>query len=165
MIKKLFSIFAVMLMSLAANAQNTFVDLGLPSGTLWATCNVGADSPEEEGKYFAWGETSEKSTYYDWSHYEYCKGTVTTLTKYCTVEKWSGNLSMDGLTELLPEDDAATVNLGAEWQMPIKAQFEELFNNSYTTTEWTTLNGMKGAMITSKSNGRSIFLPASGYRG
>ena len=165
--KKLFLLLGAMMTffgAQTANAQNTFVDLGLPSGTLWATCNVGADNPAGDGYYLAWGETFEKSTYYDWEHYKYCKGTSKTLTKYCTVEEWSGNISMDGLTELLPEDDAATVNWGFEWQMPSKAQFEELFNSGYTTTEWTTLNGKNGMRITSKSNGRSIFLPASGYK-
>lgn len=143
------------------NAQNTFVDLGLPSGTLWATCNVGASSPGEEGTYFAWGETSGKTSY-TWSSYKHCKGTVSSLTKYCTEENRGNNGFKDGLTELQPEDDAATANWGKDWQMPSEAQFKELMNDSYTTKEWTKLNGNYGAMITSKSNGHSIFLPALG---
>ena len=144
------------------NAQNTFVDLGLPSGTLWATCNVGASSPEENGKYFAWGETSDKSTY-AWSSYKY--GTSErAMTKYCTDKEYGINGFKDGLTELLPEDDTATANWGKEWQMPSDAQFEELFNSNYTTLAWTTLNGKRGAMITSNSNGHSIFLPATGFK-
>ena len=147
--------------TLKMNAQNTFVDLGLPSGTLWATCNVGADSPEKAGTFFAWGETSGKATY-EYSNYKHCKGTTSSLTKYCTDEKKGYNGFTDGLTELQPEDDAATANWGNEWQMPSEAQFKELLDDSYTTKEWTTLNGNNGLMITSKSNGRSIFLPASG---
>ena len=145
------------------NAQNTFVDLGLPSGTLWATCNVGASSPGGLGTYFAWGETSGKTSY-GWNSYKHSNGTNSSLTKYCTVEKRGDNGFTDGLTELQPEDDAATANWGNEWQMPSEAQFEELFNDNFTTKEWTTQNGYKGVMITSKSNGHSIFLPALGYK-
>ena len=131
-----------------------WVDLGLPSGTLWATCNVGASSPEEYGDYFAWGETEPKSDY-NWSTNKYCKGTVDTMTRYCTCGI---------LTELEPSDDAATANWGSGWQMPSDEQLEELYNISYTTTTWTTMNGVEGWKITSKSNGNSIFLPAAGYR-
>ena len=137
-----------------------YVDLGLPSGTLWATCNVGASSPEEYGDYFAWGETQPKTTY-NWSTYKYCKGTEDTLTKYCTM---SGYGTVDNKRELEPSDDAATVNWGSGWQMPSKEQLHELYNSSYTTTTWITMNGVKGRKITSKSNGNSIFLPASGCR-
>ena len=135
-----------------------YVDLGLPSGTLWATCNVGANSPEEYGNYFAWGETESK-TNYSWETYKYCKGTNNTMTKYCAQYG-----SVDNKTELEPSDDAATVNWGSEWQMPSSEQCAELSNYRYTTTTWTTLNGVEGAKITSKSNGNSIFLPAAGFR-
>ena len=140
-----------------------YVDLGLPSGTLWATCNVGASSPEEYGDYFAWGETTTKGTYntYNWSTYKYCKGIPSTLTKYCTR---SSDGTVDNKTELEPSDDAATANWGCGWQMPSREQCDELYNSSYTTTTWTTMNGVEGRMITSKSNGNSIFLPAAGYR-
>ena len=138
-----------------------YVDLGLPSGTLWATCNVGASKPEEYGDYFAWGETKPKSDY-TWSTYKYCQGTEPTLTKYCTNSSYG---TVDNKTELEPSDDAATVNWGSEWQMPSDEQFEELINSSYTTKTWTTMNGKYGRKITSKSNGNSIFLPAAGYRG
>ena len=126
-----------------------WVDLGLPSGTLWATCNVGACSPEEYGDYFAWGETTPKNTY-NWSTYF-----DSDLSKY--------NIN-DGLTELQSTDDAATANWGSGWQMPSLAQIKELCNSSNTTTEWTQVNGVNGRKITSKSNGNSIFLPAAGYR-
>ena len=131
-----------------------WVDLDLPSGTLWATCNVGANSPEEYGDYFAWGETKPKSNY-SWSTYFDSDDNGSSFKKYN---------KNSGLTELLPEDDAATANWGSPWRMPSFDQFEELFTSSYTTTEWTTLNDVYGRKITSKSNGNSIFLPAAGYR-
>ena len=140
--------------------EHEWVDLGLPSGTLWATCNVGANSPEEYGDYFAWGETEPKNDY-SWSTYKYCKGSKTTLTKYC---KGSDYGTVDNKTELEPSDDAATVNWGSGWQMPSEEQLEELYNSSYTTTTWTTMNGKYGMKITSKSNSNSIFLPAAGSR-
>ncbi|MBP5381307.1 MAG: hypothetical protein J6Y39_06240 [Bacteroidaceae bacterium] len=140
-----------------------YVDLGLPSGTLWATRNIGADNPEDFGDYFAWGETATKS-YYDWSSYKWCNGSETTITKYCSMSSNGYNGFTDNLTELLPEDDAAYVNWGSDWRMPTITQFEELLKNSYTTTEWTTKNGVYGRKITSKTNGNSIFLPAAGAR-
>lgn len=143
--------------------EHEWVDLGLPSGTLWATCNVGANSPEEYGDYFAWGETEPKYNYNYWSNYTYCNDT-NKMTKYCTDSFWGYDGFTDTLTELLPEDDAATVNWGSSWQMPSVEQFQELINNSYTTTKWTTQNGKNGRLITSKSNNNSIFLPAAGSR-
>ena len=140
--------------------EHDYVDLGLPSGTLWATCNVGASSPEEYGNHFAWGETEPKNDY-SWSTYKYCKGSNSTMTKYCTNSKYG---TVDNKTELEPSDDAATANWGNEWQMPSPEQLKELINSSYTTTTWTTMNGVYGRKITSKSNSNSIFLPAAGYR-
>ena len=137
-----------------------YVDLGLPSGTLWATKNVGAKSPEDYGSYFAWGETSTKSSY-DWSTYKYCKGSDDSLTKYNTNSSCG---TVDNKRELDLSDDAAYVNWGPEWRMPSENQFDELINSSYTTTEWTSLNGVEGRKIISKKNGKSIFLPAAGYR-
>ena len=141
-----------------------FVDLGLPSGTLWATMNVGASKPEDYGSYYAWGETegynNGKSTFNE-STYKWCNGSSSTLTKYNTSSNWG---TVDNKTELDLEDDAAYVNWGKQWRMPSLEQFEELINSSYTTTEWTTLNGVYGRKITSKTNGNSIFLPAAGYR-
>ena len=151
-----------------------YVDLGLPSGTLWATCNVGADSPEDYGLYFAWGETTGNTQdtsdgrSFDWSTYKYCSGSYSTLTKYCNDSSCGYNGFTDNLTELLLEDDAATANWGTNWRMPSYDQFNELFNSSYTTTtEWTTVNGVYGYKITSKMSGyvgNFIFLPAAGYR-
>ena len=143
--------------------NHEYVDLGLPSGTKWATCNVGASEPEEYGDYFAWGETTPKSTY-NWSTYKWCKGSETTKTKYCTQSDYGYNGFTDNLTELQPEDDAATANWGSGWRMPSSDQINELINDEYTTWEWTQLNGVYGRKVTSKSNGNSIFLPAAGIR-
>ena len=128
---------------------HTYVDLGLPSGLLWATCNIGAETPEDYGDYFAWGETQPKSDY-SWSTYQYGDGS--TFTKYT---------GSDGLTTLLPEDDAATANWGSGWRMPTQAEWQELLN--YTTHIWTTQNGVTGRLFTA-TNGNSLFLPAAGYR-
>ncbi len=137
-----------------------YVDLGLPSGLLWATCNVGAEFPEDYGDYFAWGETTPKDICY-WSNYQYCNGYSTTLTKYCNNSSYGYNGFTDDLTTLLPEDDAATANWGSGWRMPTKAEFEELCNN--TTVTWTRQNGVNGRLFTA-SNGNSLFLPAAGHR-
>ena len=135
--KNFFTILAVMLMSLTANAQHEYVDLGLPSGTLWATCNVGANSPEEEGDEFAWGET--------------------------TPYTGAGNYSFHENPAVLdPENDAATQNWGSIWRMPSIEQCEELINEEYTTSVNTTLNGVEGVRFTGK-NGNSIFLPSEQY--
>ena len=140
--------------------SHEYVDLGLPSGTLWATCNIGASKPEEYGNYFAWGETEPKDSY-KWSTYKWCNGSDSTMTKYCTDSKYG---TVDNKKELLPEDDAATANWGNDWCMPSLEQFEELYNPDYTTADIMTLNGVKGRKLTSKKNGKSIFLPAAGYR-
>lgn len=137
-----------------------YVDLGLPSGTLWATCNVGATTPEDYGDYFAWGETQPKDTY-NWSTYQYCNGDGDQLTKYCSNSSYGYNGFTDNLTILLPEDDAATANWGTGWHMPTKAEWEELLGN--TTVTLASQNGVNGCLF-SASNGNSIFLPAAGYR-
>ena len=111
-----------------------YVDLDLPSGTLWATCNVGAEKPEEYGDYFAWGETKTKENY-DWSTYKWCNGSEYELTKYCVSGRYG---TVDNKTELLPEDDAATANWGSNWCMPTVEQIEEL--HRYAKLENTTQN-------------------------
>ena len=142
--------------------DHTYVDLGLPSGLLWATCNVGANAPEEYGDYFAWGETQPKEVY-NWSTYQHCMGSYHTLTKYCTDSyyDYGYNGFTDNLTILLPEDDAATANWGNGWRMPTKEEWQELYNN--TTVTWTQQNGVNGRLFTAP-NGNSLFLPAAGYR-
>ncbi|MBQ6728596.1 MAG: hypothetical protein IJQ83_00515 [Bacteroidales bacterium] len=139
---------------------HAYVDLGLPSGLLWATCNVGADNPEDYGGYFAWGETQPKD-YYDWSTYQYCNGSNSTMTKYCTNADYGNNGFVDNQTTLFPEDDAATTNWGSDWRMPTKEEWQELYNN--TTWTWTTQNGVNGRLFTA-ANGNSLFLPAAGSR-
>lgn len=140
-----------------------YVDLGLPSGILWATCNIGASSPEEYGEYFAWGEIRPKKIY-NVDSYKYCKDKMTDLTKYCTSARNGDWGFTDKLIELRPEDDAATANWGGRWKMPNIWHCRDLVDSELTTTEWMTLHGVYGRKITSKSNGRSIFLPAAGYR-
>ena len=135
-----------------------WVDLGLPSGLLWATRNVGATAPEDYGDYFAWGETSPKSVY-NWSTYIYCNGDYDQLTKYCSNSSYGYNGFTDNLTILQPGDDAATVNYGG--RTPTKQEWEELMGN--TTATWTTQNGVYGRRFTG-SNGNSLFLPAAGDR-
>lgn len=134
-----------------------YVDLGLPSGLKWATCNVGANVPEDFGDYFAWGETEPKNTRYDWSTYKWCNGTSRSMTKYCTGAYYG---TVDNKTVLEPEDDAAHVNWGGDWRMPTQTEFDELLNNC--TIGWTTQNGVNGYGVTSNINGNSIFLPAAG---
>ena len=130
--------------------------------------NVGASSPEDYGDYFAWGETEpydeNGKTDFGWFTYKWCNGPYDTMTKYCNNSRYGNDGFTDDKTELDPEDDAAYVNWGSDWRMPSLEQFEELINSSYTITEWTTQNGVKGRLITSKSNGNSIFLPAADYR-
>ena len=141
--------------------DHAYVDLGLPSGTLWATCNVGAETPEGYGDYFAWGETQPKDTY-NWSTYQFCNGSSSKLTKYCNNSSYGYNGFTDNLTTLLPEDDAATANWGSDWRIPFKEEWKELYD--YTTNTWSTQNGVNGRLFTA-SNGNSLFLPAAGYRG
>ena len=151
--------------SLAGTKQNVvsdshaYVDLGLPSGLLWATCNIGADTPEAYGDYFAWGETETKDTY-KWSTYQYCMGRGNTLTKYCYDSNLGYNGFTDELTTLESSDDVATAKWGGNWRMPTKAEFEELLNN--TTVTWTTQNGVNGLLFTA-ANDNCLFLPAAGH--
>ena len=118
-----------------------YVDLGLPSGLKWATCNIGASSPEEYGDYYAWGEVNTKKEYTEDNSFMY--GTP--------IDKISGN----------PRYDVARAKWGGSWRMPTREEFEELIDNC--TWEWTTKGGHKGYKVTGR-NGNSIFLPAAGYR-
>ena len=120
-----------------------WVDLGLPSGLKWATCNVGASSPSDYGDYYAWGETSTKSSYTD--------GNSTTYGK--EIGDIAGN----------PTYDVARAKWGGSWRLPTLADFYELLGNCIW--EWTTQDGHKGHKVTSRKNGNSIFLPAAGWRG
>lgn len=130
------------------------IDLGL--SVKWASCNVGAERPEEYGNYYAWGETEPK-TKYDWSTYKYCRGSYNSMTKYCTSSSYG---IVDDKTVLDPSDDAATVNWGGSWRMPTRAEQDELRSKCKWT--WTTQNGVKGYKVVGP-NGNSIFLPAAGF--
>lgn len=145
------------------------VDLALPSGTLWANCNVGANKPEDYGCYFAWGETTFKSKY-DWATYKWSNGSYSSITKYNTLEYYGAT---DDLTELEANDDAASVLWSNEWQIPTYTQFEELID--FCDWEWKQLkddenndikdiygNKIFGYVVTG-TNGNFIFLPAAGY--
>ena len=141
-----------------------YVDLGLPSGTKWATMNVGASKPSDAGLYFQWGDTQgytadqvgtgdgKKKFSSDWSDYKWNpSGDGETFTKYATT---------GAILEL--EDDAANANMGGDWHMPTPAQIKELISN--TTRKWATLDGVSGIAFTSKKDtSKSIFIPAAGY--
>jgi hypothetical protein len=123
-----------------------YVDLGLPSGLLWATCNIGASESWDDGLYFSWGNVDgrEKWSWYDYGPYKSTPGVK--------------------LTTDIPVDagyDAARANLGGSWRMPTATEFEELDDNCIS--KWTTQNGVNGRMFTSKINGNSVFFPAVGY--
>ena len=141
----------------ATAAGHEYVDLGLPSGTLWATCNLGANTPEQYGDYFAWGETAPKEVY-TWETYKWCNGTWDSLTKY-NFQNYYG--TVDNKKELEPADDAAQANWGLSWQMPTKAQQDEL--HEHCSWQWTTMNGVNGYLGTGPS-GKTLFLPAAGYK-
>ena len=127
------------------------VDLGLPSGTIWAAWNLGASSPEECGDYYSWGETKPKNKY-SWDNYKFG-------TDEYHLTKYNGE---DGKTILDLEDDAANFVLGDKWHIPTQEQMKELFDN--TTNEESELNGVKGTLFTSKTNDNTLFFPYSGYK-
>ena len=141
----------------APQDNHEYVDLGLPSGTLWATCNIGANTPEQYGDYFAWGETAPKQVY-TWETYKWCKGSDNSITKYCMDSSFG---TVDGKTELEPEDDAAYVNWGASWRIPSQDQTKELCDKC--SWQWTQRNGVNGMLVIGV-NGNTIFLPAAGFR-
>ena len=138
-------------------AGHGYVDLGLPSGLKWATCNIGAESPEDYGYYFAWGEVEPDSSY-NWPDYKWCKGKQKTFTKYCTCRDEG---TVDNKTVLEDADDAAVVNWGGSWRMPTEEEMRELVDNC--TWTWTSQNGVAGSLATGP-NGNSIFFPVGGYK-
>lgn len=146
----------------APQPQSDWVDMGLPSGVLWAKCNLGANSPEEYGNYYAWGETNPKEVY-NWNTYRYCtaddEGNLLTLIKYNTSSDYG---TPDNLTILRGMDDAAIAILGNGAHTPTKEEWQELIN--YSTVEWTTFNGVNGRKFTSIINGNTLFFPAAGFR-
>ena len=140
-----------------SSSTEEFVDLGLPSGLKWRTMNVGASKPEDYGNYYAWAETSPKSSYTS-SNYKY---PATSYGDGITIyKKYDTTPGGDGKTVLEAEDDAATANLGNGWRMPTFKEFKELRENC--TWTWKTQNGVNGMLVTGP-NGKSIFLPAGGW--
>ncbi len=136
-----------------------WVSLGLPSGTKWATCNVGATKPEEYGNYYAWGETTTKNDY-SWATYKYGSG-YDALTKYNTDSNYG---TVDNKTTLEASDDAATTNWGSAWRMPTDGEWTELRENcEWKWTDSYQTTGVAGYWVTGK-NGNTIFLPAAGCR-
>ncbi|MBO4529960.1 MAG: hypothetical protein J5767_04910 [Paludibacteraceae bacterium] len=142
------------------NHKFEYVDLGLPSGTLWATCNVGATTIEGFGDYFAWGETEPNKDCYNMNNYKLAVGLY---TEFLSLEKYNSSYpgTIDSLTTLLPEDDAATANWGADWRMPTKEEFRELIDNC--TYVGTSVKGVSGVKFTAL-NGCSVFFPLAGYK-
>jgi len=143
-----------------------WVDLGL--SVRWATMNVGASSPTDYGDYYAWGETTTKTSY-DWSTYKYCNGSSTTLTKYNNSTSYG---TVDNKTTLEPDDDVAHVKWGGNWRMPTETEQSELYNTANCNWQWyeegnSEFSGVAGWKVTSKKAGftdKYIFLTAAGYR-
>jgi len=163
---------------------HSYVDLGLPSGTLWATCNVGAATPQDYGNYYAWGEITTKETY-TWDTYKYGSA-GNQLVKYCTKSSYGKNSFTDNKTTLELSDDAAYMNWGGKWRIPTNVQQEELLDECYWvwTSNYNNSNvagyivykakrpGDRGIKITRDKTPASsyilsdahIFLPAAGSR-
>ena len=181
----LFSIFTVMCVGFSSCKEDSkdnpspgngelngheYVDLGLPGHVMWATCNVGASRPEDYGLYFAWGETKGYAKgdnhSFDWKNYKWCNGSEDSMSKYCTDASFG---IVDNKTVLDAADDAATANWGAGWRMPTEQEIIDL--GKYCTVKWINKNYViesvtyyvAGMEVKSKSNGNSIFLPATGY--
>ena len=137
-----------------------YVDLGLPSGTMWATCNVGADKPEDQGLLFQFGRV-DGYRFGDTNHkFKLNKQNKQDTGDEFTPKTASGKLY--GKNDILDsEDDAAHVNMGGKWRMPTKDELKELFNN--TTRKVETINRVKGMLFTSKINNKRLFVPFAGY--
>ncbi len=157
-----------------------YVDLGLPSGLLWAACNIGAEAPEDYGQYYAWGETkgygeedptntnntaysgTDEKTNFSWNTYKYGTGR-SAISKYCTDNaKWKGEgTEADGLQTLTAADDVAATLWGGAWRMPTAEEITELKDNC--TLEATTIGDVKVAKLTGP-NGKCIYIPMAGQR-
>ena len=150
--------------NIVGKPKEEYIDMGL--SVLWATCNLGANSFELNGNYYAWGETEPKQ-YYGWDNYTWGKQNYDMsyqLTKYITQEKYA---PVDNLVQLQSQDDAAIATLGNGWRMPTRLEFEELLENSTFYIETNYLNtGINGYTVVSKVEGyedRSLFFPCAGY--
>ncbi|MBR1655384.1 MAG: hypothetical protein IJ698_03050 [Prevotella sp.] len=147
------------------NNGHECVDLGLPSGTLWATCNVGATTPEESGDFYAWGETEAKDNY-SWATYKWCDGDVVNktnqnLTKYCDRGAYG---RLDGKISLEPKDDVAHIKWGGNWHIPTIEEYQELMDYCTFDFDWIDeAKTIEGYKITGP-NGNVMIMPAAGYR-
>lgn len=146
--------------SVRMSALNDAVDLGLPSGTLWGSTNLGASRPQDAGAYFAWGETEAyvSGHTFNWANYKYSGSDERSLTKYNNTAYYG---TVDNKTVLETSDDAAYILRGTDWCLPSTAQVNELVDR--TDREWTRVDEKPGWRFTSKTNGNSIFIPAAGY--
>lgn len=144
----------------SAQSKHQYVDLGL--SVKWATCNIGADKPEDHGDYFSWGETENKRIN-NWETYRFTEGDKNVISKYCSNSQYGWHELADSLSALEPEDDVAHAKWGGSWRIPTKAQMKELIDNC--TWTWTTRNEINGYLVTGKKPGytnRSIFIPVTG---
>ncbi len=133
-----------------------FYDLGLPSGTLWAGCNLGATQAESYGDYYAWGETEANKGIYAWNNYKYCNKVSNALTKYCTKSVYGNNGFTDGLTELKGSDDPVSTMYGYYYSIPTKEEWDELIANC----KWQRhMNGV----VARGPNGNILYFPLAGY--
>ena len=143
--------------------QYEYIDLGLPSGLKWAKCNVGAKKETEYGDYFMWGSAKPNTkTTCNWMKNPFNNGSDSCDEEYFNAHKseW-----LDHSATLKLQYDAARTNMGGDWRMPTEAEIQELIDN--TDSEWVedfNGSGVNGGKLTSKANGNSIFIPASGYR-
>lgn len=171
--KKIITLFSAAIVLLSAttsceilegggDSPKNAVDLGL--SVKWATCNLGASSPEQSGDFYAWGETTPKTKFgsmegYKWSYAEKSSygDEILLFSKY---NSQSNQGKVDNKSKLDIEDDAARAKLGGKWRMPTKKEFQELLDNCEMS--WTTQGGVDGMVFKSKINGNTIFLPAAG---
>ncbi|MBR4676833.1 MAG: hypothetical protein IKO99_02395 [Bacteroidales bacterium] len=178
--KRLLLLIFVMMFSLSIMAQGKkdYVNLGLSSGTLWAACNVGAESPEQSGGYFGWGETvphfyngkwsqplKEGCYGYCWANYKYCNLSFKQLTKYCCQEEYGEGGFTDYRVLLSCEDDAAYVIMGRKWQIPTEEQWQELLDEcQWTWTDNYNNTSVAGYIVANRyKKDAYIFLPAAGF--
>ncbi len=144
----------------SAQSKHQYVDLGL--SVKWATCNIGADKPEDHGEYFSWGETENKRIN-NWETYRFTEEDKNQISKYCSNSQYGWHELADSLSALEPDDDVAHKKWGGNWRIPTKAEMKELLDNC--TWTWTARNDINGYLVTGKKPGytdRSIFIPVTG---
>lgn len=144
------------------------VDLGLPSGTLWCTCNLGANTTYDKGDYYMWADTIPATSGFNVENAKYCEGRTDngylSWSKYTTNTNYNKNGIVDNKTVLDTEDDAAYYSSDGKYKMPTQRQFEELVNDSYTVNAYISWNdNLKCVIIVSRKNGKAIFFPCCGY--